>query len=143
MLDETVSSVSTKEGIIINLLVALLAWLSPALELVILLYGLTLFDWILDSYLYLLKNKQPLSELWEKVTKPVVTKLIFYSVLALSVHAVQTHLFKTTVPAYQILMGIPISAELISIATTVEQKTDVKVITKIQEIFDNFFKINK
>lgn len=141
MFDDTVSSVSTKEGIIINLLVMILAWLSPALELVILLYGLTLFDWMLDSYLYLIRDRKDLRGFWDNVTKPVVTKIIFYSILALSVHSVQMHLFKTTVPAYQVIMGIPISAELLSIATTVEKKTDLKIITKIQEIFNSFTKI--
>ena len=37
------------------------------------------------------------------------------------------------------MMTVPVSAELLSIATTVERNTGIKVVSKLQDIFNSFF----
>ena len=127
-----------KDSFIFNVVAGIIAWLSPSLELLLLLYGLTTLDWMLDVRQFF-KNDSPKIDLWAKVTRPTIEKITLYTVMALAVFATQQHLFKQLVPLYTIIMAVPISAELVSICTTVEKNTGIKVVTRIHELFNSFF----
>src|SRR5690554_3433294 len=131
-----IASVFTKEGVLFQLIVLFMSWLSPALELMYLLYFLTVLDWILDVAGYFRTGREK-GDLWPKITQPVISKLIYYSVFAIALHATQAHLFKDSISLYKILMVVPISAELLSIAKTVEVNTGIKVVSRIVDIFDS------
>lgn len=130
-------AVFQKDNFIFTLLGGILAWISPAAELLFLLYGLTVLDWCLDIRQFF-KDESPKIDLWAKVTRPAIEKLCYYTALAVAVFATQLHLFKDSIPLYTVMMAIPISAELISVATTVERNTNIKVVSKLQEIFNSF-----
>lgn len=134
---DELAAVFHKDNFLFALLSAILAWISPALELIVLLYALATVDWILDIRTFL-KDKSPKIELWRSITRPTIEKLFLYSVLALSTYAVQRHLFYDSIPLYVIVMTVPISGELISITKTVEEGTGIRVVSKIQELFNNF-----
>lgn len=132
------STVFHKDNFIFNLLAALVVWISPALELIFLLYFLVVLDWMLDICNFM-KSDAPKVELWKSITKPMTEKLLLFSTLAVASFAVEVHLFKNAIPLYMVVMGVPISGELISITKTVEAHTGIKVVSKIQEIFNSFF----
>jgi len=134
-----VTSVFEKQNIWVHLITALIVWLSPSLELLFLLYGITVIDWGLDVNQFF-KDQSPKIALWANTTKPCVEKLLYYTTLAIAVFATEQHLFKNSIPLYTIMMGIPISAELLSIAKTVEENTGIKVVSRLQDLFNSFFR---
>jgi len=135
---DNIAAVFQKESFWSNLIALFIAWITPAAELAFLLYGLVTVDWLMDTYLYLKANKSK-SELWPTVTRVCVEKLVWYSALAFTAHALQMHFFKDSFPIYKYTMFIPISAEFISITKTVEAQTGVKLVTRIQELIDGWF----
>lgn len=135
---DDIANIFEGKNVWIHLVTAFIVWLYPSLELLFLLYGLTTLDWLLDVRQFF-KSNSPKIDLWAKITKPCIEKLLYYTAFAMAVFATQQHLFKDSLPVYVVMMSIPVSAELLSIATTVEQNTGIKVVTKIQEIFSGFF----
>jgi|SRR5690625_1683131 len=124
-----------------KLVLSILLWFSPALELLFLLVGLISVEYLFgvirvvkESSMYKLK---PL--LWAQ-TKMFCTKLMFYSVMALVVNAVQIHLIKESVELYRLVMAIPVLGETFTILTEVERKTGMKVMTSVKRILKNVFK---
>jgi hypothetical protein len=120
------------------ILAAIITWFSPAVELLLLLYGLTVLDWMLDVHMFI-KNKECRKELWPTVTRPTIEKLALYSAFALAVHATQLHLIKSGFDIYRILMITPIAAELLSITKSVEANTGIQLVTRVQDVINGFF----
>lgn len=133
-------ALSGPEGVWVKVLAVLIAWLAPSLELIALVYFLITIDWLLDLWRWrTLKGGK--DDLWKKVNNPTAVKFIAYSALALSVHAVQTHLVKGVFDMYKFVMVIPIAAELLSIGKVVEEATGINIVNRIQGAIDSFIGI--
>lgn len=118
-----------------KVLIFISTFFAPAKELYILLIALVIFDWIIDIGVWVWSYKKRQEKtIWE-VTKTSITKLIFYSILMLSVNAVQLYLIKDLSDMYKIIMSIPILAELLSITQTVEKHTGISVSETVKSIF--------
>lgn len=130
-----IAAVFSKEGVWSNMVALLVAWAAPMSELAFLLYGLVIADWILDVYVYFKSTKEK-HELWKTVTRPMIEKLLLYSLFAITAHSLQVHFFKDMFSLYKWSMFIPISAEFLSITKTVEARTGIKIVTKLQELLD-------
>lgn len=136
MLGDT-TTINSKETAVAGIFGTFIAWVTPALELWLLVLFLTALDWVLDMWHKYRETKSG-KVLWEEVTKPMISKLIYYLVLALALHSVQLHMVKDTMPLYTIIMAIPVTAELMSVVKTVEDNTSLKVLTKLQELINSF-----
>lgn len=139
---DDITALMGSEGTWIKILAVIIAWLAPSLELILLVYGLILIDWILDAWRWRRLGGNKL-DLWDKVNSPMVVKFISYSALALSVHAVQQHLVKDMFNMYQLVMIAPVAAELISISKVVEEATGVNVVNRVQSAIDSLFHRHK
>src|SRR5690606_30737114 len=70
---------------------------------------------------------------WD-ITQPFVVKVIMYSILVITVNAVQQHLIKDVFDFFKLVVAIPIIAQMIEIVGTVERHTGVKMVDKVKEI---------
>lgn len=117
-------------------LLFLSAFFAPVWELYFLLLFLVVVDYIIDFINWYRFDKK-VEKSWT-VTQPFVTKVIMYSVLAITVNAVQQHLIKETFDFFKLVIAIPIVAELIGILGSVEKTTGVAIVDKVKEYIKNW-----
>lgn len=113
-----------------------MTFLFPIWELYLLLLGLVCIDYIMDFY-YWFKHDKGVIKVWS-ITEPFITKIILYSIMTVSVHAVQQHLIKESFDMFKFIMAIPIVAELGGILGTVEKHTGIQVIDKLKQYIEEW-----
>jgi len=119
-------------SLVTKILLFISVFLAPVWELYILLMFLVCLDYLIDLGVWFLRHRQVVKA-WE-VTKPFVVKVIMYSVLVITVNAVQLHLVKEAFELFKMVMAIPIIAELLGIIGTVERYTGVALVEKVKEM---------
>lgn len=118
-----------------------MTFLFPIWELYLLLLGLVCIDYIMDFY-YWFKYDKGVIKVWS-ITEPFITKIILYSIMTVSVHAVQQHLIKESFDMFKFIMAIPIVAELGGILGTVEKHTGIQVIDKLKQYIEEWIASKK
>lgn len=113
-----------------------LAFLAPVWELYFLLIALVSIDYAMDFFVWF-KNRSKEGKVWD-ITEPVIKKMILYSIMTVSVHAVQQHLIKESFDMFKLIMAIPIIAELGGILATVEKYTGVQLVDKLKEYINSW-----
>ena len=119
---------------------AILLWVIPALELLILLLAIVAVDYILDvwnSYKYSVGDIK--DEIWS-LTKKFGSKMIYYMILSILLNGLQVHLIESEFDLYRVFMAVPILGEAMGIIITVEKKTGIKLIDNFKDIIKNIFK---
>lgn len=89
-------------------------------------------DYLIDLGVWIMKEWKT-KKCWD-ITQPFVTKVIMYSILVISVNAVQQHLIKEAFDFFKLIIAIPITASLIEIIGSVERATGVQMVDKVKEI---------
>jgi len=128
---ETINTFLTS-SIVTKLLMFISAFFAPVWELYILLMFLVMTDYMIDLGVWIIKEWRQ-KKCWD-ITQPFVTKVIMYSILVISVNAVQQHLIKDVFDFFKLVVAIPIIAQMIEIVGTVERHTGVKMVDKVKEI---------
>lgn len=112
------------------------AFLAPVWKLYILLLFLTCIDFLIDiTVWYFQKSKE--SKPWV-VTMPFVIKIIMYSLLVITVHAVQVFLIENVFDFFKLVLAIPIISELLSILASIERYTGVALVDRVKEMISNW-----
>lgn len=135
---------SIKEGfsaffgssILTKILMFVSAFFAPIWELYILLMFLVMVDYLVDLGVWMLKEWKT-KKCWE-ITQPFVVKVIMYSILVITVNAVQQHLIKEAFDFFKLIIAIPITAQLIEIIATVERATGVAIVDKVKSYLGNW-----
>lgn len=131
----------TESGWITKILAIFILWLSPALELFLLLIALISIDYLLETYkIWRRPNKRTSikHKLWAN-SKIFVTKLIFYSIMVLVLNALQVHLVKEVFEIYRWVIAIPIIGESFSILATIEKYTGMSLVKGVKSVFTSIF----
>lgn len=119
-----------------KLLIFVSAFFAPVWELYILLIFLVIVDYLIDLGVWFFKHKKEI-KCWT-VTQPFVLKLIMYSILVITVNAVQLHLVKEAFQFFKLVIAIPIISSLLEIVATVERTTGIAIVEKVKEYLGNW-----
>ncbi|WP_164108260.1 MULTISPECIES: hypothetical protein [Sphingobacterium] len=119
-----------------KLLLFISAFFAPVWELYILLMFLVIVDYLIDLGVWMLKEWKS-KRCWE-ITQPFVIKVIMYSILVITVNAVQQHLIKEAFDFFKLIIAIPITAQLIEIVGTVERTTGIALVDKVKDYLSNW-----
>lgn len=119
-----------------KLLIFVSTFFAPVWELYILLIFLVIIDYLIDLGVWFFKEKRNI-KCWN-VTQPFVLKLIMYSILVITVNAVQLHLIKEAFELFKLVIAIPIIAELLGIVSSVERTTGVAIVDKLKSYLGNW-----
>lgn len=123
-----------------KILIFISTFFAPAKELYLLLLFLVLLDWVIDVGVWIFnKEIREKKHIWNDITKVSITKIIMYSVLMLSLNAVQIYLIKDLADFYKLIMAVPILAELLGITQTVESSTGISITDEIKGFFNRIF----
>lgn len=128
---ETINTFLTS-SIVTKLLMFISAFFAPIWELYVLLMFLVIIDYLVDLGVWMVKEWK-VKKCWD-ITQPFVVKVIMYSILVITVNAVQQHLIKDVFDFFKLVVAIPIIAQMIEIVGTVERHTGVKMVDKVKDI---------
>lgn len=128
---ETINTFLTS-SFITKLLMFISAFFAPIWELYVLLMFLVIIDYLVDLGVWMVKEWK-VKKCWD-ITQPFVVKVIMYSILVITVNAVQQHLIKDVFDFFKLVVAIPIIAQMIEIVGTVERHTGVKMVDKVKDI---------
>ena len=126
---ETINTFLTS-SIVTKLLMFISAFFAPIWELYVLLIFLVIIDYLVDLGVWMVKEWK-VKKCWD-ITQPFVVKVIMYSILVITVNAVQQHLIKDVFDFFKLVVAIPIIAQMIEIVGTVERHTGVKMVDKVK-----------
>lgn len=131
VIKETLTAFFTS-SFVTKILLFISAFFAPVWELYILLMFLVMTDYLIDLGVWIMKEWK-VKKCWD-ITQPFVTKVIMYSILVISVNAVQQHLIKEAFDFFKLIIAIPITASLIEIIGSVERATGIQMVDKVKEI---------
>lgn len=131
VIKETLSAFFTS-SFVTKVLLFISAFFAPVWELYVLLMFLVIIDYLVDLGVWAWKEIR-IKKCWD-ITQPFVVKVIMYSILVITVNAVQQHLIKDVFDFFKLVVAIPIIAQMIEIVGTVERHTGVKMVDKVKEI---------
>ena len=127
---------------LVKILIIILMWINPALELLLLLFGIVAIDYILDCVNIYRRSSpnEPIKHLiWEE-SKTFVLKIVMYSVLAVVMNGLQLHLFKDVFSVYRWFMAVPIIGESLGVIRTIEGILKIKLVDGFLSLIKTTFK---
>jgi len=134
----TIASI-TSSSWSMKILAFILAFFTPAKELLLLLLFLTALDWIIDVVRWIFKkSERDMKDIFKDITLQFIIKVIMYIVLAIALNATQLYLLKESVDLFKYIMAIPIISELLSVSMKVELATGIQISKPIADIFSKF-----
>ena len=130
----------TTSNWITKLVAVILLWITPALELLLLLLAVVALDYILDVWnIYKYSKGDIRDEIWAQ-TKRFGVKLIYYTILSILLNGLQVHLIGADFDLYRWFMAVPILGESVGVIATIEKKTGIKLIDSFKDLVKNIFK---